>query len=363
MRTISRDSKLSSKPRAISWRSGFQTTSAVYGYGIRIFVDRGRLIIEDGFANEVDRRRTVLSRGTCRLQRLVVMSRTGVVTLDALQFLMDMGIAVLFINPDGKLTSTIFPGAPEGSKARLHRAQAMARDTDMGVRIARMLIEGKLRGQLGILNWLTDPGRQIRVEERQRYDRMRSAAQALLTVIDELEDALDLEALVEAERGGAETYWRNLIGIPLRWAPRAAAKVPEHWLVTQPRESYRTGNRYGATDPGNALLNYGYALLEAETRIACLNAGLHPGLGILHADRDGRASFIYDLMEAARPCVDLAVLDFIRKHTFKEGDCWETREGYCRLDPRLAAQISSWTSRLKSPASSIVRRIVAQLAG
>lgn len=345
------------RPRSTSWRSGFRTTSAVYGYGIRIFVDRGRLIIADGFANEGERRRTVLSRGTCRLQRLVVLGRTGVITLDALQWLVDMGVAVLFINPDGGLNSTHIPGGLEGSKVRLHRVQATARDTEVGHRIARMLIIKKLRGQLEILNWLTDPGRQSRVDERERIDRMRSAAELLQRLAGDLVLENEIEEIVEAERIGAEAYWRALAGLPLPWSPRALKRLPEHWLVTQPRESYRTGNRYGATDPGNALLNYGYALLEAETRIACLTAGLHPGLGIFHADSDGRASFIYDLMEPSRPQVDRLVLRHIQRHRFTDGDFLETREGHCRLDPNVAAGLISWTSELRSTVRPVLHQV------
>jgi hypothetical protein len=61
------------RPRAISWRQGRSTALTVYGYGVKFFVDRRRLIIEDGFANEGSRRRLVLSRGTCTLQRIVVV--------------------------------------------------------------------------------------------------------------------------------------------------------------------------------------------------------------------------------------------------------------------------------------------------
>lgn len=141
---------------------------------------------------------------------------------------------------------------------------------------------------------------------------------------------------------------------------KTAARVPEHWLTTQRRESYRTGNRNGATDPTNALLNYGYALLEAETRIACYDAGLHPGLGIIHADRDGRASFVYDLMEPNRPRVDRLVLEFIRKHTFGDRECWETREGYCRLDPEVTAQVTPWVVRLKVAVIPVVQEVTTE---
>jgi hypothetical protein len=154
-------------------------------------------------------------------------------------------------------------------------------------------------------------------------------------------------------------------GYPLCISPRrnlkAVREVPEHWLATQQRESFRTGNRYGATDPTNALLNYGYALLEAETRIACYTAGLHPGLGIVHTDKDGRASLVYDLMEAARPRVDRLVLEFIRRHTFTDGECWETREGHCRLDPRLTARVVSWLPRLRSNVTPVVQETAIHL--
>jgi hypothetical protein len=154
-------------------------------------------------------------------------------------------------------------------------------------------------------------------------------------------------------------------GYPLCISPRrnlkAVREVPEHWLATQQRESFRTGNRYGATDPTNALLNYGYALLEAETRIACHNAGIHQGLGIIHADRDGRASFVYDLMEPIRPTVDRLVFEFIRKHTFADTECWETREGYCRLDPEFAARVTAWIPQLRSEVTPVVHEASATL--
>lgn len=343
------------RPRAISWRQGRSTALTVSGYGVKFFVDRKRLFIEDGFANEGSRRRLVLSRGTCTLQRIVVVGRTGFVTLDALQWMAELGIALLFVGVGGKLNSVFAPGGLEGSKARLHRLQAKARTSETGVHVAQLLIGRKLLGQRQILEWLTDPGQQILAAERKRIQRMRIAAAELHRLCDRVASVRGLEEIMEAERSGGQVYWSVLAGVPLRWKPRAAARVPGHWLATQRRESFRTGNRNGATDPANALLNYGYALLEAETRIACLNSGLHPGLGIIHADRDGRASFVYDLMEPARPIVDRMVFDFIRSHTFSEGECWETRDGHCQLDPALVVQIAPWIGQLRAAISPLAR--------
>jgi CRISPR-associated endonuclease Cas1 len=273
-----------------------------------------------------------------------------------------MGVAALFINPDGKLTSTLVPGGLEGSRVGLHRIQATAKDTDVGVKIARMLISRKLRGQFNTLNWLADHGLPILADRDTQRQRVRTATSRLQRVCTWVDNVPDIEGAVLAERDGAGIYWSALSGIPLKWTPNAGRKVPEHWLCTQPRESYRTGNRFGATDPANALLNYGYALLEAETRIACLNSGLHPGIGIFHADHDARASFVYDLMEPIRPVVDRLAFEFFLRHEFRKGDCWETREGHCRLDPLLASQVAHWSAQVRPQAAAVVREVVNQLA-
>jgi CRISPR/Cas system-associated endonuclease Cas1 len=49
--------------------------------------------------------------------------------------------------------------------------------------------------------------------------------------------------------------------------------------------------------PANALLNYAYAILEAEARIAAPAVGLDPAIGVMHLDARPRNSFVCDLME------------------------------------------------------------------
>jgi CRISPR-associated endonuclease Cas1 len=82
-----------------------------------------------------------------------------------------------------------------------------------------------------------------------------------------------------------------------------------------------------AANPANAILNYLYALLEAECRIACLAIGLDPGLGIVHADQRSRDSLALDIMEAVRPDVDAYVLDLLASRVFAARDFHETRQG------------------------------------
>ena len=86
----------------------------------------------------------------------------------------------------------------------------------------------------------------------------------------------------------------------------------------------------------NALLNYGYAVLESQVRIAIAEVGLDPTLGYLHICQPGRQALVYDLMEPYRPQVDRKVLAFVRSQTFTPRDFVIDAKGVCRLHSELA---------------------------
>ena len=61
----------------------------------------------------------------------------------------------------------------------------------------------------------------------------------------------------------------------------------------------------------NGLLNYGYTVLRAIVSRAICAAGLHPTVGIFHANRSNAFALADDLMEPYRPLVDQLVLDLV----------------------------------------------------
>ena len=138
-----------------------------------------------------------------------------------------------------------------------------------------------------------------------------------------------------------------------------ADQVPEHWRTFGARSSPLTGSPRSAANPANAMLNYLYAILEAEARIALLMVGLDPGLGVLHADLKARDSLALDLMEAVRPRVDTYVLGLLRSHTFAARDFFETRQGVCRVLPPLthllAETAPTWAKAVAPHAERIAR--------
>lgn len=117
-------------------------------------------------------------------------------------------------------------------------------------------------------------------------------------------------------------------------------RIPEHWSTFGSRQSALTGSPRLATNPVNAILNYLYALLEAESRLAAATLGLDPGIGVLHVDTPYRDSLACDLMEPIRSDVDEFVLDWLKREPLSRISFFEQRDGNCRLMASFASRLS-----------------------
>jgi hypothetical protein len=111
------------------------------------------------------------------------------------------------------------------------------------------------------------------------------------------------------------------------------------------------------------MLNYLYALLEAETSIAARVVGLDPGLGVLHADQLNRDSLAADLMEPVRPAVDLYLARLLASRSFAAGDFFETRQGVCRIMPTLARELARTAPHWGRLAGVVAEDVAALLEG
>lgn len=312
------------------------------GYGIRVAVERGHLVVEDGRGR--DRRQGRFPRTIRDLKRLVVIGHTGTVSLDALRWLHDRGCAFVQMDSDGKV---IVASGPQGlDDARLRRAQALAIENDSGMTIARDLLSRKLDGQADVLDTL---------------DGGHIAARAVRTFRDELAQATTAEQFRIWESQAARIYWDAWAALPIRFARKAATRMPDHWQTVGSRSSPLTGSPRTAANPANAILNYLYAIAEAECRIALLAVGLDPGLGIVHADQRNRDSFACDVMEVIRPNVDAFVLELLQSRPFGTGDFFETRQGACRLLPPVTRILAETAPRWASVLAPIVEGIAQTL--
>src|ERR1700758_2764367 len=116
---------------------------ALFGWGIRIQVNAGHLLLHDGVADE---RRTIrLPRVNHGLKRLVLIGSDGFLTLEALRWISDVGAAFVMLDRRGKVLAVTGPVSP--SEAKLRRAQALALGNGTALKISKELISQKLAGQ------------------------------------------------------------------------------------------------------------------------------------------------------------------------------------------------------------------------
>lgn len=312
------------------------------GYGIRVAVERGYLTVEDGRGK--DRRRARFSRTTRDLKRLVIFGHTGSISFDALRWLHDIGCAFVQLDIDGTVLTA---SGPTGSDdARLRRAQALASGNQTGMEIARNLLTEKLNGQARGL---------------QSIEGANNAAGEIRRLADTFVTCETMAQLRTIEAQAASIYWNAWKDVTVCFARKVAARIPDHWHCFGARTSPFTGSPRIASNPPNAILNYLYAITEAECRIALLRVGLDPGIGIVHTDQRNRDSFACDVMESIRPNVDMFVLNLLETHPFGVRDFFETRQGACRLLPPVTRMLIETAPQWAATIGPMVEKIAQAL--
>jgi hypothetical protein len=163
------------------------------------------------------------------------------------------------------------------------------------------------------------------------------------------------------EARAALAYWGCWRALPVMFPKADAPRVPEHWRTHGTRISPLTASPRLSVNPSNAMLNYLYAVLESEARLAAAALGLDPGLGVMHADADARDSLAADLMEPIRPLVDEYVLNWLLHQPLKREWFFEERNGRCRLMGRYAERLlettPTWAQAIAPIAEHVVRTL------
>ncbi len=252
------------------------------GYGLRVSVERGHLAVSDGIGDS--RRQERFSKASCGLRRLVLLGHSGYITLEAIRWIHDVGAAVMQIDADGYV---ILASGPAGTTdARLLRAQVAASHNGTGLRIVRELVREKLRGQAALLSRFPDAQRSAR-----EIRDIGGARLGLATTMDQIRGL---------ESRAAAAYWKSWETVPVRFARRDERHVPDAWLRFGSRHSLLTGSPRNAVSPANSILNYLFAVLETEARIAACGTSTCKRYGRAHTASASPLSYSFDPVEPKR---------------------------------------------------------------
>jgi len=206
-------------------------------------------------------------------------------------------VTISFLSTNGRFLARVV--GPTSGNVLLRRAQyRLADDEGAAAAVARALLVGKVANTRTVLL------RHLRDHpEAAGNGSVRSAAQRLGRIIDELERGLTLGALRGIEGDAANTYFT------------AFGKLV---LANEKHFAFNGRSRRPPLDRTNALLSFLYTLLVHDVRSAVETTGLDPQVGFLHRDRPGRPGLALDLMEELRPVfADRLALSLINRKQVK----------------------------------------------
>ena len=319
------------------------------GWGTRLFVQHGLLILEDEQGQDPGRR-AVIPRARAKGLRIVLLGRAGTISVEALRWIADAGATFALI--DAAAGRIVCSSAAVGlDDARLRRAQALAGvpPSPIGLEVARYLIGSKIAGHLSVL-------------ERSFGDRPDEAGSLREVLSGKITKAPSVEALVSLESACAATYWSCWPDVEIRFARKDEVRVPGHWKRFGTRASALTGGPRLATSPGNAAANYLTALGELEARASLLALGADSGLGVVHLDAPNRDSFALDLLEVLRPELEAFLLELLAERVFAKSDFYETQRGVFRVGATLARHLADTLPRWRRLVAPHAEHVVGLIA-
>jgi hypothetical protein len=120
------------------------------------------------------------------------------------------------------------------------------------------------------------------------------------------------QAIRWLEAHAAVAYFGALRNIPVLWPKVDLSRIPIQWRTVGGRHSPLSGGPRLAVTPFHAVLNYCFALLEAETRLSLVAVGLDPAVGLgLHTDTPNRDSLALDVLEPVRPRIESWLVSWV----------------------------------------------------
>ncbi|AFV22383.1 CRISPR-associated protein, Cas1 family [Methanolobus psychrophilus R15] len=295
------------------------------GHGIDMRVNSAKLHIKNGRTSTTEEpEEYIFSPKRMDVDHIIIYGRNGNLTLDSVRWLIKHNVQVSILNWDGQLLTAMLP--PESTNIKIKFSQYHAyEDEDIRAKIAKNLIEAKFDKSKVVLDYL-----------KQRYPAIEYD---FLEDIGKLNAAKSVREIMGVEGGVAWKYWNEF-----------AKAVPVEYDFCSRSDQYRRAT--GAGDKVNVMLNYGYALLEAECLRAINTAGLDSHVGFLHEMNPSKDSLAYDLQEPFRFLVDLSVINLIESEKMDNSDFIRTESYSLRLKPsgakKITEEFNKWMNRKTS---------------
>lgn len=248
------------------------------------------------------------------LERVVLMVPANI-TQPAVRFLMERGIDIAYLSPNGTFYGRYSAGAGKSVETRLMQFQKFF-DAAFRLGLAKTFIAGKVANMLALWRWL-------RCESCKELDTLQKIARSF-------ESVSSLESLLGNEGAASAAHFQLFRKF-----------LPREW-------SFPKRSPHPPPDPVNAMLSLGYTLLYSRMAGMLHMNGLDPYLGFFHESKHGHAALASDLIEEWRaPLVDALVLRFLNQRQVTLHDFEKAKGSVQMAKPALQKFLAAFEQRFQ----------------
>ena len=276
----------------------------ISGYGISMTVDKACLTVRNTDSNYLFRPHQI------PYDSIILDGHYGSISLEALYWLSKHDVSVSLLNWNGNMLYTAMPKETYNADLRIKQYQSYI-DNEKRLYIANQIVKQKVKSSIGLIRQLSnfyDVDSATIKTETNRYDS------------DSIKDIMTYEGRI------ASAYWSSLSEI--------FNEIAKDFHF-EGRKNLSYSWNMNASDEINALLNYGYAILESIVRKRINEAGLDLSIGFLHEIAHSKHPLVYDLQELFRYVVDYSVIESLETK-LKKSDFITTENYHIRLRPKTA---------------------------
>ncbi|MDO9323452.1 MAG: CRISPR-associated endonuclease Cas1 [Methanoregula sp.] len=218
--------------------------------------------------------------------------------------LIKKGVAISFFEPDGNPIGMIRPFGRYNDPEISHAQQTGSRH-----RFATVFAQGALRSRLNAIN---------RIQEKQNISLFyEGESDFLYKSLDEMTYLIKLDELRRLHRMTADMYYEIM-------SRNIKSDLGFRRRTLRPQ-----------TDPINAMLSFGYAMLFGNCCVSLIGARLDPDIGLLH---EGHGSLVNDIAELMKSGMIDDVIFTVAQESLTPAD-YELTNDRCMLSDELAKNL------------------------
>ena len=289
----------------------------ISGFGTSINVEKSKLIIQ----NKLNNTKYEFYPHKINHDNIILDNHSGNISFDAIKWLLKHDIQISILNWNGNLLGITLPESPKLGNLRIKQYQKYL-DNKIRYQIAENIVFAKVQSSFNLLKELS---KFYLID----IDKIKTEFEAELgSYLDKLKKYQSFANLLSYEGRIAQVYFDALGTIFAKISPK---------FNFETRKGKESNRNYNAADEINALLNYGYAILESEIKKTVNSVGLDPAIGYLHEIYPSKTPLIYDIQELFRWIIDLSVIQLLQNHKLNKSDFILTENYNIRLKEHVAS--------------------------